>query len=278
MTNHETSSDSRRSRRSFLTRTSLVGAASLLPLTALLRSASAGDNRDAADLHPDANGLLKSDIDILTAASIAEALAVTTYTHIINDAPFFDRLPDDDQGYLQAAVEEEMSHYALEISVTGKPSPFTKFFYPAKMFKDAQTTLDILVTLEDAFIAAYLVGVRFFSTAELRVTAARIMGIESDHRTLARVLGGDVSTKDGGPITQITGLQGVAEDADPPNNNGYERTQEWTAISQAVNALLPFVDAKAAHNAGFDSAKSYPFKPFTPTLPSDLGDFISFAG
>jgi hypothetical protein len=45
------------------------------------------------------------------------------------------------------------------------------------MFEDSQTTLDVLVTLEDAFIAAYLVGVRKFSTANLRVTAARIMGI-----------------------------------------------------------------------------------------------------
>ena len=54
------------------------------------------------------------------------------------------------------------------------------------MFTDPLVTLNTLVTLEDAFIAAYLVGVRDFSTADLRVTAARIMGIESDHRTLAR--------------------------------------------------------------------------------------------
>jgi hypothetical protein len=177
-----------------------------------------------------------------------------------------------------AALQEEMSHYALEISVTGKPTPYTKFFYPEKMLKDAQTTLDILVTLNDAFIAAYLVGVRHFSTADLRVTAARIMGIESDHRTLARVVAGDVLAKDGGPILQVTGLQGVAEDADPPNNNGYERTQEWSAISQAVDALLPFVDADSAKKAGFDPSKSFPFEPFTPTLPSELGEFISFNG
>ena len=64
-----------------------------------------------------------------------------------------------------------------------------------------KTTLDILACRKMPLLAAYLVGVRFFSTADLRVTAARIMGIESDHRTLARVLGGDVSTKDGGPIS-----------------------------------------------------------------------------
>ena len=55
------------------------------------------------------------------------------------------------------------------------------------MFGNARVTLSTLVTLEDAFIAAYLIGVRHFCTPDLRVTAARIMGIESDHRTLARV-------------------------------------------------------------------------------------------
>ncbi len=41
---------------------------------------------------------------ILVAAQIAEALAVTTYMHIIHMAPFFNRLPSDDQGYLKAAA------------------------------------------------------------------------------------------------------------------------------------------------------------------------------
>ena len=220
----------------------------------------------------------KRDREILIAAEIAEALAVTTYTNIIDGSPFFSRLPSDDQGYLVAARQEEMSHYLLEKSVTGDPSPFSSFFYPPNMFADAQTTLNVLVTLEDAFIAAYLVGVRNFSTADFRVTAARIMGIESDHRTLARVLGGDVAAQDGGPIENITGIQGVSEPKDPPNNNGYERTLCWNRIEQAVTALTPFVDMTAANAAGFDVSKSYGFSPFTPTLPNPLGDFISFKG
>jgi hypothetical protein len=146
------------------------------------------------------------------------------------------------------------------------------------MFASAQTTLNVLVTLEDAFIAAYLVGVRQFSTADLRVTAARIMGIESDHRTLARVVGPGVAAQDSGPIEAITGIQGVAESVDPPNNNGYERTLGWSQISQAVAALLPFASKDAAAKAGFDTSKPYMFHPFTPTLPSPLGEFHSFAG
>jgi len=224
------------------------------------------------------SGPTSGDLAILGAAQIAEALAVTTYTNIINTSPFFKRIPDDDQGYLKGALQEEMSHYALEKSVTGKPAGATTFYYPKNMFADAQTTLDVLVTLEDAFIAAYLVGVRDFSTADLRVTAARIMGIESDHRTLARVIGPDVASQDGGPLKTITGVQGKAESVAPPNNNGYERTLKWTSINNAVTALTPFINKAAAGKAGFDTSKPHQFKPFTPTLPESLGDFHSFAG
>ena len=225
-----------------------------------------------------AAGLTKADTDILIAAEIAEALAVTTYTNIIDRAPFFRRIEADDQGYLRAARQEEMSHYALEKSVTGKPSPFTTFYYPHHMFGNARVTLNTLVTLEDAFIAAYLVGVRNFSNADLRVTAARIMGIESDHRTLARVVAPGVAKRDGGPIEFVKGIQGVAESVDPPNNNGYERTLKWTNIGQAVDALLPFVDKTAAQKAGFDTSRAFHFHPFTPKLPNSLGEFHGFGG
>ncbi len=259
-------------RRSFIQRASMIGAASMVGLSGVISKASGQqDNRQGL-------GLTREDREILVAAEIAEALAVTTYTNIINVAPFFGHLQSDDQGYLQAARQEEMSHYLLEQSVTGEPSPFTSFFYPPNMFADAQTTLNILVTLEDAFIAAYLVGVRRFSSPDLRVTAARIMGIESDHRTLARVVGPGVAAADGGPVENITGFQGSAESVDPPNNNGYERTLCWTEIEQAVQALTPFADRNAAQAAGFDISKPFAFEPFSPTLPFALGEFISFKG
>jgi hypothetical protein len=262
-------------RKSFLKGAAVAGATAtglgaLGPAAALAKPGGA--------LGPGNSKASREDLAILGAAQIAEALAVTTYTNIINTAPFFKNLESDDQGYLEAAVQEEMSHYLLEESVTGKPTAFTSFYYPPDMFTDAQTTLNILVTLEDAFIAAYLVGVRDFSTPDLKVTAARIMGIESDHRTLARVVGPGVASGDGGPIEQISGIQKVAESVDPPNNNGYERTLGLTSISQAVEALEPFAVKAAAEAAGFDVSRPYAFVPFTPTLPSPLGGFISFAG
>jgi ferritin-like protein len=267
------------SRRSFLHQASIAGVVGLGGLFALASPAATQANpKSHDDDDDDREDPKRRDQNILIAAEIAEALAVTTYTHIINTAPFFTRLPSDDQGYLVAARQEEMSHYLLEQSVTDQPSPFTSFFYPKGMFQDPQTTLNVLVTLEDAFIAAYLVGVRHFSTPDLRVTAARIMGIESDHRTLARVLASDLAPQDGGPLKTTTGAQGVAEPVDPPNDNGYERTLCWTHIQQAVAALTPFADITAAKAAGFDVSKSFGFDPFTPKLPNALGDFISFKG
>jgi hypothetical protein len=268
------------SRRSFFKRAAAVGTTSAFAFSGLTSLAAASDkgfDADHKDDH-DSYDLKKRDRDILVAAQIAEALAVTTYSNIINIALFFTRLESDDQGYLIAARQEEMSHYLLEQSVTDQFTPFSSFFYPHHMFADAQTTLNTLVTLEDAFIAAYLVGVRNFSTRELRVTAARIMGIESDHRTLARVVGPGVAAQDGGPIEMITGAHGVAESVDPPNNNDYERTLCWTHIDQALEELLPFVDKPAAKKVGFNTSKSYPFEPFNPVLPSPLGEFISFKG
>jgi ferritin-like protein len=260
-------------RRGFILRGAAAGAGAAVgagALEALLPSIAAARRHKG--------GVTKGDLAILGAARIAEALAVTTYTGIIDDAPFFTRLESDDQGYFSAARQEEMAHYLLEQSVTRKPAAATTFYFPPKMFGDAQTTLNVLVTLEDAFIAAYLVGVRRFSSPDLRVTAARIMGIESDHRTLARVVAPSVARADGGPIEQVTGIQGKAESVDPPNDNTYERTLHWTSISKAVAALTPFIDKRAAARAGFDTSRPFTFKPFTPKLPSALGDFHSFVG
>jgi hypothetical protein len=254
-------------RRGFIAKGALAGAGAAAgagTLEALLPSFAAARGHKG--------GVTKGDLAILGAAQIAEALAVTMYTGIVDDAPFFSRLEEDDQEYFKAAREEEMAHYLLERSVTRKPAGASTFYFPQSMFSDAQTTLNVLVTLEEAFIAAYLVGVRRFSSPDLRVTAARIMGIESDHRILARVVAPTLS------IEKVTGIQGKAESVDPPNNNVYERTLRWTSISKAVDALTPFIDKRAAGRAGFDTGRPFRFAPFTPTPPTGAGDFHSFVG
>ena len=186
-------------------------------------------------------------------------------------------MASDDQGYLKAARQEEMSHYLLEQGVDPQTLTVHDFYYPAKMFSDAQTTLNVLVTLDDAFIAAYLVGVRNFSTPDLRVTAARIMGIESDHRTLARVVAPGVATQDGGPIEAVTGIQSKAESVDPPNNNGYERTLRLDEDQKASSPdAVRGQDGCRQGRIRHDQAIRVQAVHADPTEP--LGEFHSFIG
>lgn len=252
------------SRRSFLRKGALLGGGiagigtllNFIPPAARAKDSDRGshgdDNRGNECIDNNSAGDKKGDTDILIAAEIAEALAVTTYTNIINTSPFFGRLPSDDQGYLAAARQEEMSHYALEQSVTTQPSPFTAFFYPSDMFADPQTTLNILVTLEDAFIAAYLIGVRDLSTDSLKELAAQILGIECEHRALARIIAADLN------LPGTKGLSGVNEPSTgagrAPNNLAFERTFSGTlkTIGDVVTALGPFITPGAS---GFDTTK-----------------------
>jgi hypothetical protein len=95
-------------RRQFLGRTAATGAGVFVGASAvedLLPGFASAKKK---------HGATKGDLAIIEAAEIAEALAVTTYTNIIDHAPFFRRLASDDQGYLKAARQEEMSHYLLE--------------------------------------------------------------------------------------------------------------------------------------------------------------------
>ncbi len=268
------------SRRSLFKRASVIGATTAVALSGLptIAKALGIPQSEGSSPRAAAASATTGDVDIASAAQIAEALAVTMYSQIVYACPFFTRLPAADQDYFYGARQEEMSHYDLLMSVTGKPTPFTSFYFPKTMFKSPQVTLDTLVLLEEAFIAAYIVGIRNFSTVDFRVTAARIMGVESDHRTLARVVGGDIASADGGPITRIMGAQNTWENIMPANNNGYERTLCWTDISQAVSALMPFLDKTAAGKAGFDTTRTFDFQAFSPNLPAPNGAFKSFSG
>lgn len=196
------------------------------------------------------------DSKILNAAATAEALATVMYYNIIN-APgsiYSVGLSTNasDKAYLVAGYEEELNHYNFLVSA-GATALATTFYFPTGMFTDPQTTVNTLVTLEDAFIAAYLIGVRDFSTSALKVIAAQIMGIEAEHRTLARVITTDLG------LTSVTGLGGAESVVAPGatvNNLAYERTfsSALPDIDHVVTALGPFVT---------QGATGYSATPFT---------------
>jgi hypothetical protein len=216
------------------------------------------------------------DQQILNAAATAEALATTMYYNIITTAGgiYKNGLAGNapDQAYLVAGYEQELNHYNFLLAAGAKPLA-TTFYFPTNMFLDPQTTVNTLVTLEDAFIAAYLIGIRDFSTSGLKVIAGQIMGVEAEHRTLARVVTNDLG------LTSVTGLAGP-EPVNAPNNTAnnlaYERTfsSALPDISHVVAALGPFV---TANSKGYGPT-AFPFSTAAAAAPSAGQPTVVLAG
>jgi hypothetical protein len=158
--------------------------------------------------------------------------------------------------YLQAALVQEIDHgNYFRTMLTGTAAnqasdPYQKFYFPAGTFATLTPFLAILNALENAFIGAYLNliqelsykataaqagkltgGDAKYSAKEyglIAEVAASILGIESEHRVLGRVIGNE----------------------NPANNLIYEQTDGLTAIfhgpSSAVVALSPFLAPSSA--------------------------------
>ena len=140
--------------------------------------------------------------------------------------------------FLQAALDAELKH-ANSLTKAGAHSTISRFFFPAGTFSptcatgqictlgtsdDPNTFLGVLDTLETAFVGAYLVAVREFVTRgypQLVEVAANIVGVESEHRALGRVIA----------------------DAEPSNNLTLER-MPFACIGDAATALHPFLTGK----------------------------------
>ena len=197
---------------------------------------------------PAAMGASNMDATILGAAATAEALASVMYDNIIKTSPAYARLKAsgniNDQAYLVAGREQEAIHYATLVGAGGVPLA-TTFYFPNNMFSDSTfaTTINTLVTLEDTFIAAYLIAIRDFSSNGTKELAGQILGVEAEHRAFARVIAADLG------LASTTGQSGVPELVNGPshaaNNLAYERTfsNKFNSINDIVNALKPFVTA-----------------------------------
>jgi len=220
-------------------------------------------------------GSSSGDKSILNAAATAEALATVMYYNLINTPNgIYQQLAGNtpDQAYLVAGFEQELNHYEF-LTANGGTSAASTFYFPKNMFIDPQTTVNTLVLLEDAFIAAYLIGIRDFSSSALKVIAGQIMGVEAEHRALARVIAHDLN------LSQTTGLNNTAESVAPPsstaNNLAYERTfsSALPNISAVVTALTPFFKPGAAGFATttftFASASGNPSANQSPVTLND---------
>ena len=152
--------------------------------------------------------------------------------------------------YLRAALSEEIAHANLFRSLLGisgaSGDPVQTFYFPAGSFDTLGAFTGLLDALENAFIGAYLNAIQEFATMSATQRAfgknngdngtytteqldyfakvsASILGIESEHRVLGRVI----------------------SNSNPANNLAYEQTDGLNAVyngpNSAVAALTPFL-------------------------------------
>lgn len=187
--------------------------------------------------------------------------------------------------YFQAALLEEVQHAQLLRTLLGLNANGSgdvgagvpaSFYYPTGTFDTLQNFLPVLLALETAFIGAYMTAVEEFASmaagyngfsatqanpassgnnytqADLILyakVAASILGVESEHRALAR----------GIPNVTIASPMYAGISLLPANNLNYESQAGLTGLitgvggssTTAAAALTPFLASSSSQSAGF---------------------------
>ncbi len=163
-------------------------------------------------------------------------------------------------GYLRGALSEEIQHADLmrtQLNISAATAdPVQTFYFPTGTFDTLTNFFPVLVALETAFIAAYMTAVEEFSLmiggvapysssqmsatgtaytaaqlSEFAKICAAILGVEAEHRSLARA------------IPSGTSFAGTS--ILPSDNVCYESTDTLTSVyngsASAAAALGPFL-------------------------------------
>jgi len=124
--------------------------------------------------------------DIINIAATAEAFAVTALGGALdNAAKGLLALNAEQQQTLRAARAQEQAHYDFLIGAGAKPLTLTFTIPDPKIVTDVPTFLKTLVTLEEAFIAAYIAAAQEFAIlgqAKYAQVALQIGAVEAEHR------------------------------------------------------------------------------------------------
>src|SRR5919197_2701351 len=130
---------------------------------------------------------------------------------------------------LQAALDAEVKH-AAALAQAGAASPITHFYFPTSTFhqlgsvQDARTFLGLAHSSEATCVGLYLVLLNqlwHLGRRDLTPFVAEVLGVESEHRMLSRVIA----------------------DVDPANDLIIEAAP-FAAVSDAAKALRPFLTGK----------------------------------
>lgn len=123
-------------------------------------------------------------------AATAEAFAVTYLGAVLEKTR--GQLPADVHAVIAAAQFEEFRHLEFLRKAGFKPATL-KFYLPGALFGSVTHVAAVIETAETLFINAYLIGITVFAQAgnpTVARYAGEILGVEAEHRTLARFLQG----------------------------------------------------------------------------------------
>ena len=127
---------------------------------------------------------------IVDIAVTAEAFAVTALGGALANAASGDLALNAEQiQTLTAARAEEQAHYTYLTGAGATPSTTTFTIPDPRIVTDVPTFLTTLISLEEAFIAAYLAAAQEFvrmGNADLAQVALQIGSVEAEHRAGAR--------------------------------------------------------------------------------------------
>jgi hypothetical protein len=125
-----------------------------------------------------AAGPTDADVEIAKVAATAELLAIDVYTRAINAGIFSGAT----RQYLINARKNERDHYGALAGLLGDAAPKAlQFKYPAGTFKSASKIVNLGVTLETAFVSAYMTAAKALTVADLRLLAAQVGANEASH-------------------------------------------------------------------------------------------------
>ena len=185
-------------RREFLAATATLGAGLALP-GALRAPSSHPTIASASSPALSSKECQESMADILNTTLTAEHLTLSSYYTALVTPTLQNQMDRSAIDCWTAALNQELNHVRI-LENLGAQSPYKTFYFPAMALQSlgftsrAGTFLWMVDHLETACIAAYMRRIERYTTLQhldLALLAARILGVEAEHRALYRVISED---------------------------------------------------------------------------------------
>ncbi len=218
----------RRTRRNFLKGAAVAGGGVVALSTAALLLPKGVTHASGGDVE----GAEATTVQIFSIAATAEQLAVTFYSHGVDNASQLG-LHGPSLQAMKAALVEEQIHELFFVANGGVPITSTfSFPHGDETFESLALFIATQQQLEGVFDAAFIAAVKefcFLGSARLAQIACQIAMIESEHRALGRY------------IAEQAGLDGFG----PPANNWafapalLESVSDAPAVVKAAGYLSP---------------------------------------